>query len=67
MTIHEWSEVLGKDMARRGEPPPPRGLTRGAMEALQRTLGTLTLGQQEAAAQAILEAWQRAAKGGAPC
>jgi hypothetical protein len=67
MTIHEWSIIIGADLARRGEPVPPAGLPRRALEALQTTLGHLTAREQETAHRVILCAWRRAQKGGAPC
>jgi hypothetical protein len=64
MSLTTWAEVIGKDMARRGEPPPPAGLPRRALAALQRLLGPLTLGEQLAAGDALRCAWARAQRGG---
>jgi hypothetical protein len=64
MSITDYAEIIGRDMARRGEPCPPRGLPRRALEALTRTLGSLTRAEQEAASSTIRCAWHRALKGG---
>jgi hypothetical protein len=65
MTITDYAEIIGADLARRGEPCPPTGLPRRALTALQRTLGHMTTREQEEAHRVILCAWRRAVKGGA--
>jgi hypothetical protein len=67
MTATDYAEIIGADLARLGQTPPPRGLPARALEALLATLGSLTRAEQEAAAVALRCAWRRAQKGGAPC